>query len=454
MTEPIRSPDGEWIWSGSAWIAAPPSLDQGNLESISIADEVRTDDAIVIPSEGPAVPQVLLKDSAMTGNITIHQSNASDIVSGVMDALDSFGFSNRFAPRRLTRKQCGDVRQVLHLSDSITDQNIKMDPYVDLRLGDAASLAGWNEAADEHYKRALKHFKQSGDKKGESKAYHGMGQLEERRGDYKRAMRYERESLSLALTAEDPESQADAMTGLGHLLSQQGEFNQADEMYRNSLTLYRQIGDRSGQANALNHLGHTPLVRGNLDKADRLFEESWNLHRQVGDRYGEAKVLANRAHVAIKRGRAEEAERMHTECLAIHMELDDPSGQARSEHNLGLVALSLNDYDKAERWFRKSLDLLQDIQDMDSMAATMGSLGVIAVRKGYVDEGEHLIRQAHQVFVDCGHKAGEATSLVNLAAVASLRDDKAEQHRLNAEAVRIRRKIGLPIHPWFLKEGY
>ena len=96
MTEPIRSPDGEWIWSGSAWISAPPSLDQANLECISIADEMRTDDAIVIPQEGSNVPQVLLKDSAMTGNITIHQSNADDIVSGVMDALDSFGFSNRF----------------------------------------------------------------------------------------------------------------------------------------------------------------------------------------------------------------------------------------------------------------------------------------------------------------------------------------------------------------------
>jgi len=56
--------------------------------------------------------------------------------------------------------------------------------------------------------------------------------------------------------------------------------------------------------------------------------------------------------------------------------------------------------------------------------------------------------------VDCGHKAGEATSLVNLAAVASLREDTTEQRRLNAEAIRIRREIGLPIHPWFLQQGY
>lgn len=454
MTEPIRSPDGEWIWSGSAWLAAPPSLDQGGLGGIEITDQTRTRDAVIPSAKDSAVPHVLLKDSAMTGNITIHQSNADDIVSGVMDALDSFGLSNRFAPGRLTRNQCGQVRQVLDLSESLSQQHIEIDPYIDLRLGDAAELAGWNDAAQGHYDRAMKHFKSSGDKKGEARSYHGLGRLEERRGDYKRAERYERESLSLARVADDPETQADALTGLGHLLSQQGKFAEADSMYKESLSLYRQVGDRVGQANALNHLGHIPLVRGDVDKADRLFEESWNLHRRTGDRYGEAKALANRAHVASKRGLAAEAERMHTECLAIHISLNDPSGQARSEHNLGLVALSLNDYDKAEEWFRKSLALLQDIEDKDSTAATMGSLGVIAVRKGYVVEGERLIRHAHQLFVECGHKAGEATSLINLAAVASLRDDVGEQRRLNSEAISIRRALGLPIHPWFIQQGY
>ncbi|MDG1552866.1 MAG: tetratricopeptide repeat protein, partial [Candidatus Poseidonia sp.] len=220
MTEPIRSPDGEWIWSGSTWLAAPPSLDQGGLDRIDITDKVRTTDAAVSSPKSSSVPQVLLKDSAMTGNITIHQSNADDIVSGVMDALDSFGLSNRFSPGRLTRNQCGQVRQVLDLSDSLLEQNIEMDPYVDLRLGDAAELAGWNDAARVHYERALKRFKSSGDQKGEARSYHGLGLLEERRGDYKRAERYERESLSLARMAEDKETQADALTGLGHLLSQ------------------------------------------------------------------------------------------------------------------------------------------------------------------------------------------------------------------------------------------
>ena len=62
------SPDGKWMWNGTDWIPAPPKSSASETERPLIS---KTNTAIN------------LQDSVVAGDITIHQSNASEIAEAV-----------------------------------------------------------------------------------------------------------------------------------------------------------------------------------------------------------------------------------------------------------------------------------------------------------------------------------------------------------------------------------
>ena len=74
MSDPIFSPDGKWIWSGSDWIPAPPDtqMNQGNSQNF--------------------------QDSAIGGDViqnTVVNNDASAVTSAVISALKEMGMINK-----------------------------------------------------------------------------------------------------------------------------------------------------------------------------------------------------------------------------------------------------------------------------------------------------------------------------------------------------------------------
>ena len=72
MADPIFSPDGKWMWTGSEWIPAPPSSSQS--------------------------ANVNLNDSVIGGDVNITQNNAEDIATAMVQALERMGFSGQSSP--------------------------------------------------------------------------------------------------------------------------------------------------------------------------------------------------------------------------------------------------------------------------------------------------------------------------------------------------------------------
>ena len=65
-----------------------------------------------------------------------------------------------------------------------------------------------------------------------------------------------------------------------------------------------------------------------------------------------------------------------------------------------------------------------------------------------------MYRESLAIKREIGDREGEANVLNSLAILAEIRNDPTEQRRLNTEAVRIRREIGIPIDQWFIDNGY
>ena len=71
MSEPIYSPDGKFMWSGSEWIPAPPKASQ----TLNMQDSVVGGDVI--------------------HNKTVINDGVDAVATGVMSALECLGMANK-----------------------------------------------------------------------------------------------------------------------------------------------------------------------------------------------------------------------------------------------------------------------------------------------------------------------------------------------------------------------
>ena len=117
MEEPIFSPDGKWMWTGSEWIPAPPSSASGADSTINLEDSMMSGNVNIEQNSIDESSTINLKDSAMSGDINITQNNAEDIATAMVQALERIGFSGQQNPVESKPKQEKGTEQVLDRSN-------------------------------------------------------------------------------------------------------------------------------------------------------------------------------------------------------------------------------------------------------------------------------------------------------------------------------------------------
>jgi hypothetical protein len=78
MSEPIFSPDGKWMWSGSEWIPAPPSSPTVNTAEVKLQDSVISGDVSVNSTTIVESVDAKVVEAAMTGVKSIVSDIARD----------------------------------------------------------------------------------------------------------------------------------------------------------------------------------------------------------------------------------------------------------------------------------------------------------------------------------------------------------------------------------------
>jgi len=255
MTDPVISPDGKWMWTGSEWIPAPPAA-----EPVSVS----------------------MQDSVIAGDVNITQNNAEDIAAAMVTALERIGFSGQSSPAELTPSQEKEVEQVLEMSEQLVSHGIEIDPWTEITLGNAAELAGRTHSAQQHYLRALDTFRKNGDRQGEASSLNNLGNIAETRGDLAEAERLQRESLAIEREIGDRQGEASSLNNLGNIAHTRGDLAEAERLQRESLAIRREVGDRQGEATSLNNLAVLAASRGDTDEQRRLNTEVVKIHREIG----------------------------------------------------------------------------------------------------------------------------------------------------------------------------
>ena len=242
MTDPIFSPDGKWMWTGSEWIPAPPTSASSADSTINLQDSMMSGDVNVGQNSDDASSTINLKDSAMSGDINITQNNAEDIATAMVQALERIGFSGQSSPAELTPSQEAEVEQVLEMSEQLAGHGIEIDPWTEIILGNAAKLAGRTHSAQQHYLRALETFRKNGDRQGEAISLNNLGLIAEIRGDLAEAERLQRESLAIKREIGDRQGEAKSLINLGIIMNSKGQYDEERRMYTEAVRIQRAVG--------------------------------------------------------------------------------------------------------------------------------------------------------------------------------------------------------------------
>jgi len=279
--------------------------------------------------------------------------------------------------------------------------------------------------------------------------------VELRGGDHEAAERTAERMRDLADGLDADDLVAEALRKLGNLARKRGEYDRARTREERSLELSRRADDRGGEARSLVNLGVVDVKRGALDAARERYRESLAIKRDLGDRQGEGRVLGNLGIVELQRGDLGAARETQEESLAAFREVGDRHGAARTLGNLGVVARRQGDFDAAREYYREARELFQVAGDEHGEARVLGNLGSLAYRQGDHETAQRRHRESLRLKREVGDRSGAARSLSNLGVALSetgayreARERYRESRRLYADIdepageARSRNKLG------------
>ena len=129
---------------------------------------------------------------------------------------------------------------------------------------------------------------QTESKRGEGAALGNLGNAYYYMGEYRRAIGYYQQHLTVAREIDDQHSEGNALGNLGNAYHALGEYRRASDYHEQSLTITRKIGDRRGEDTALGNLGNAYYSLKDYRRTRECYEQQRAIAREVGDHLGEA----------------------------------------------------------------------------------------------------------------------------------------------------------------------
>ena len=354
MADPIISPDGKWMWTGTEWIPAPPSSHSGAQSTINLQDsgvhgdvkiEQNTPNASSTINfrdskvEGEidlgqnsigASSTINLKDSAIGGDFNITQNNAGDIAAAMIQALTHMGIDPHTHAKETNFVQNGEVQTEDKNLESAEAEGAETGGWEAMVLGNAAFDSKELEEARVHYSNAFDIFIEQQEDFGLGMACIGNGNVFYEGGDLDAARQLYEMSRDFLRNAEYTEREGYLLGKIGAIKLKQGLLDEAENDLTQSLSILRDTypEKKAQQSSRLWLLAKVNEHKNDLASAVALLEESLALDIEIEDAEGQSTVHYKLGQIQDKRGLFRTAEEHYMASLAIDRELGDTGGEA------------------------------------------------------------------------------------------------------------------------------
>ena len=185
--------------------------------------------------------------------------------------------------------------------------------------------------------------------------------------------------------------QAETVNALGVAYSRLGQSDDAREQYAKAVQLRRSLGDRRGVASSLRNLAQVAMVQGRFEEAQKQLDEARTLFEALGDAEGVAAVDNEIGLLAEERGDFSAAEAAFRRVLRAREDAGDDFGVAESLNNLAFAQFALGDYDSAAAFWGQSQDAYGKLEDPEGQLRAQQNLGSLEIARGNWKRARELL---------------------------------------------------------------
>ncbi|KAB8331770.1 CHAT domain-containing protein, partial [Scytonema tolypothrichoides VB-61278] len=226
-------------------------------------------------------------------------------------------------------------------------------------------------------------------------------------GDYKQAIQYYQQSLSIARAIGDKQGEGNSLGSLGLAYGSLGDYKQAIQYYQQYLPIARAIGDKQGEGASLGNLGNAYFSLGDYKQAIQYYQQSLSIARAIGDKQGEGNSLGSLGLAYDSLGDYKQAIQYHQQSLSIARAIGDKQGEGASLGNMGVVYLSLGDYKQAIQYQQQWLSIARAIGDKQSEGNSLNNLGYALLNSNNPKAAETNLRSAIAVWESMRARLGD-----------------------------------------------
>ncbi|XP_068726258.1 tetratricopeptide repeat protein 28-like [Montipora capricornis] len=268
--------------------------------------------------------------------------------------------------------------------------------------------------AIEYHTQHLSIAKEVGDRAGEGKAYCNLGITFTHLGDFKQAIEYHTQDLSIAKEVGDRAGEGKAYCNLGNAFDDLGDFKQAIEYHTHPLNIAQEVGDRAEEGKGYCNLGITFRHLGDFKQAIEYHTQHLSIAKEVGDRAGEGKAYCNLGITFRHLGDFKQAIEYHTQDLSIAKEVGDRAGEGKAYCNLGNAFDDLGDFKQAIEYHTQYLSIAKEVGDRAGEGKAYCNLGITFTHLGDFKQAIEYHTQDLGIAKEVGDRAGEGKAYCNL----------------------------------------
>lgn len=209
------------------------------------------------------------------------------------------------------------------------------------------------------------------------------------RGDYKNALKYLNDCLSIKEEIKDTSGIAATLNNMGNIFKEQGDYANAIDYFTRSLTTKESIknktkGDWQGIGASYNNIGNIYRIQHDYEKALEYYNKSLKIQEDIGNKKDLGSPLNNIGTTYFEMNNFEKALEFYQRALKIKEEAGDQQGIATCLNNIGLVLQNQKKLSEALEYFQKSLSIRESMGDKQGISASFNNIGSI-----YQNLGQH-----------------------------------------------------------------
>lgn len=186
------------------------------------------------------------------------------------------------------------------------------------------------DRAELYAQRAIKGFRELGEKGGEAGALNDLAMVLDKRGDQERALALYQEALSI-----EPEEARKPfkLNNIATIYVKRGDYEKASTMFRQAIDISRRNGNGHNAAIEQINLGGSLRAAGKYDEAQVELAAGLNAIRLIGDKNWEANGCNYLAELEKARGNKAQAKQWYGKAEALYREIGNTvnADQMRSE---------------------------------------------------------------------------------------------------------------------------